>query len=78
MRTAVTVAAAFCMLTFSPLLECQDQDQPPDALFSPDQLDNLLAKVAGAITSTTRRSLLRAWRAGSSDSVHPVPEARAY
>jgi len=48
MRTAVTVAAAFCMLAFSPLLKCQDQDQdqPPDALFSPDQLDNLLAPVA--------------------------------
>ena len=44
MRTAVTVSAAFFMLTFVPLVQCQDP--PSDTLFSPDQLDNLLAPVA--------------------------------
>ncbi len=44
MRNAVTVSAVFCLLTFAPLLKCQDP--PSDVLFSPDQLDNLLAPVA--------------------------------
>jgi hypothetical protein len=44
MRNAVTVSAVLYLLTFTPLLRCQDP--PPDALFSPDQLDNLLAPVA--------------------------------
>src|SRR4051794_27035178 len=44
MRNAVTVSAVLYLLTLTPLLRCQDQ--PSDALFSPDQLDNLLAPVA--------------------------------
>lgn len=44
MRNAVTVSAVFCILTFAPLVQCQDQ--PSEPLFSPDQLDNLLAQIA--------------------------------
>jgi hypothetical protein len=44
MRNAVTLSAVFCMLTFAPAMQCQDP--PSDALFSPDQLDNLLAPIA--------------------------------
>jgi hypothetical protein len=45
MRNAVTVSVVFCILTFAPLLQCQDQP-PSDELFTPDQLDNMLAPVA--------------------------------
>src|SRR5581483_10253078 len=44
MRNVVTVSAVFFALSFAPLLKCQDQ--PSDPLFTPDQLDNLLAQIA--------------------------------
>jgi hypothetical protein len=44
MRNIVTASAVFSMLAFAGLLQCQDT--PSDTLFSPDQLDNLLAPVA--------------------------------
>src|ERR1017187_9193546 len=44
MRNTVTVSVVFSMLAFASLSECQDTSS--DTLFSPDQLDNLLAPVA--------------------------------
>jgi hypothetical protein len=44
MRNALAVSAIFSLLTLAPLAKCQDP--PSDTLFSPDQLDNLLAPVA--------------------------------
>jgi hypothetical protein len=56
MRNGVTFSVVLCMLALAPLSQCQDPaPQPPSqeppqasdaAMFSPDQLDNLLAQVA--------------------------------
>ena len=46
MRNAWAAVAVMGVLAFTPLLKCQDADTDSPPVFSPDQLDNMLAPIA--------------------------------